>query len=295
MQLWEQGLFDLDDDVNNYLPFSLRNPNYPDDPITFRMLLAHHSSLSEGGIIYGIIYYLYLSILSIPEGELLEQYLVPGGLLFNPNHWMDVRPGEQLIYSNIGYAVLGYLVELLSGQPFDKYCKEHIFEPLDMKNTSYYKDYFDIKDLARPYIWILNRTYFPLPHYKLKIDASGGIRSSVIDLSHFLIANMNGGVYKNNRILEEETIQLMRTRQFKGNNSGNRFTYGLGWRISLRYSNNSFGHSGAIPGALTYMYYYLNEDTGIIFFTNQYPFFNYDDIWPFINIIWLLNEKADQL
>ena len=47
MQLWEQGLFDLDDDVNDYLPFELRNPHYPDVPITFRMLLAHQSSLGN--------------------------------------------------------------------------------------------------------------------------------------------------------------------------------------------------------------------------------------------------------
>ncbi len=45
MQLYEQGLFELDDDVNTFLPFDLRNPNFPDDPITFRMLLSHTSSL----------------------------------------------------------------------------------------------------------------------------------------------------------------------------------------------------------------------------------------------------------
>jgi len=255
------------------------------------MLLAHHSGLSSGKISL----FFYFSILRLPK-ELLEQYLVPGGLFYSPIYWSDNPPGEQLVYSAIGYEVLGYLVNILSGQPFDKYCKEHIFEPLDMKNTSFYKNYFDIKNLARPYIWILNTTYLPLIHYKDWNCAVGGIRSSVMDLSHFLIAIMNGGVYNNYRILEEETVQLMRTRQFPGNSSDGRFTYGLGWRISVRYSNNSIGHSGGMPGALTYMYYYLNENTGIIFFTNQYPLlYYYDDIWSYINIVWLLNEKADQL
>ncbi len=46
MQLWEQGLFELDDDVNDYLPFNVRNPNHPDVPITFRMLLTHTSSIN---------------------------------------------------------------------------------------------------------------------------------------------------------------------------------------------------------------------------------------------------------
>ena len=106
---------------------------------------------------------------------------------------------------------------------------------------------------------------------------------------------MNSGIYKNNRILEEETVDLMRTRQYPDNDSTNRFTYGLGWRISLRYSNNSFGHSGAIPGVLTYMYYYLDSKTGIIFFSNQYPLFDYLDIRSFINIVMLLNEKVNSL
>jgi CubicO group peptidase (beta-lactamase class C family) len=106
---------------------------------------------------------------------------------------------------------------------------------------------------------------------------------------------MNGGVYKNNQILAEETVQLMRTRQYPGNDSTNRYTYGLGWRISVRYMDNSYGHPGAMPGALTSMYYFLENSTGIIFFSNQYPLLYYNDLWSYINILWLLIEKADQL
>ncbi|KYK21129.1 hypothetical protein AYK21_05200 [Thermoplasmatales archaeon SG8-52-2] len=290
MQLWEQGLFDLDDDVNDYLPFSLRNPKYPDIPITFRMLLAHHSSLSDSYLILGF----YFTVLKLPI-EYIEQLLVPGGKLYRSVFWTDEPPGEQLVYSSIGYEVLGYLVELLSGKKLDEYCKEFIFDPLEMHNTSFDRSYFELKDIARPYIWIFNRTFIPVVHYNLKNSASGGIRTSVIDLSHFLIANMNGGVYKNNRILEEETVQLIRTRQYPDNDSTNRYTYGLGWRISVRYNTNSFGHSGGLPGVLTFMYYYLENQTGIIFFTNQYPILEYKDIWSFLNILMLLIEKSDDL
>ena len=52
LQLYERGIFELDDDVNSYLPFSLRNPNYPNTPITFRLLLLHQSSLMRGGEFY---------------------------------------------------------------------------------------------------------------------------------------------------------------------------------------------------------------------------------------------------
>ncbi len=61
IQLYEQGLFDLDDDVNDYLPFNLRNPNYPDINISFRMLLAHQSSLSDYNIARTFLFFSYLN------------------------------------------------------------------------------------------------------------------------------------------------------------------------------------------------------------------------------------------
>ena len=70
---------------------------------------------------------------------------------------------------------------------------------------------------------------------------------------------------------------------------------GLGWRINSRNNISNIGHVGAMPGTLTYMYYRPLENTGIILFTNQYPFSNEIDIWPWINILILLYEKAYKL
>ena len=75
MQLWEKGLFQLDDDVNNYLPFEVHNPNHPDSIITFRMLLTHTSSINDN---WDEMPY-YAGDSPIPLGEYLENYLVPGG------------------------------------------------------------------------------------------------------------------------------------------------------------------------------------------------------------------------
>jgi CubicO group peptidase (beta-lactamase class C family) len=84
MQLWEQDLFDLDEDVNNYLPFDLRNPNFPEEPITFRMLLSHTSSLNTNT--RNEYYWMNFSgdppFSFFPE-PYLEEFLKPGGKYYH--------------------------------------------------------------------------------------------------------------------------------------------------------------------------------------------------------------------
>ena len=290
MQLWEQGFFNLDEDVNNYLPFQLRNPKYPDIPITFRMLLAHQSSLTDTQIAL----FTYFSILNLPK-ERFEDFLNPGGNIYNPRNWINKPPGEDLYYSSIGYELLGYIVELLTNQTLNQYCTEHIFEPLNMMNTSFYTSDFDKQNLAIPYIWLLNR-YLPLPHYEDRNYAAGGLRTSVSDLSHYLIAHMNGGLYDDVRILNEETVELMHTLQYPRNNrthSG----YGLGWKIFWGDNYNTsrkVGHTGAMPGSLTYMYYHPSDNIGVIFFVNQHLVFRFQELYSWFSILQLLFGKANE-
>jgi len=289
MQLWEQDLFDLDDDVNLYLPFSLRNPYFPNINITFRMLLAHHSSLANGELSGMIIWSFIFGLSEKWYGE----YLIPSGLFYKPLYWLNIPPGEKLVYSNIGYIILGYLVELLSGESYIEYCNENIFKPLKMEKTNFIVSNYDKDELARPYIW-LNNLYLPLPHYENKNYAVGGMRTSVLDLSRFLIAYMNNGSYDGQRILNNETLQLIKTKQFVHDNNS-RFSYGLGWRIYQRNNSYTVGHPGAMPGTLTYMYYQPLTKTGIIIFSNQYSITQENDFMPWYKILMLFYYKADQL
>jgi len=154
MQLYEKGYFKLDDDVSNYLPFTLRNPNYPDKPITFRMLLAHQSSLAEDPPGF----YAYIPGDLEVEGypyPWLEEYLVPGGINYIPQIWTDLPPGEEMNYANVGYGLLGYLVERISGKPFEEYCRENIFEPLSMNDTSFRLANVNTSRVAVPYVFNL--------------------------------------------------------------------------------------------------------------------------------------------
>lgn len=285
MQLYDQGLFELDDDVNKYLPFNLRNPHFPDDPITIRMLLSHSSSLQE------ILAYWNINLFDYNGPPFdgypmpwLEEYLVPGGSRYNPDLWSaEYRPGEQAEYANINFDLVAYLVELLSNQPFYEYCEEYIFIPLEMKNISFHIYDFSDEQLAVPYVWdssegeLERNVHLVYLHYPV-----GGVFTTVLDLSHFMIAHMNGGVYNGVRILEEGTIEEMHKIQIKMLGGD----YCLAWKTFPRYvcvgsdypnyliipflRNIYSGHGGsATYGVSTYMHMRLSGDTAVIIFVNN--------------------------
>ena len=131
LQLWERGQLDLDADVNNYLPFPVRNPRFPAAPITARMLLLHTSSINDNFGTYGP--HLYTDGDSaVPLGTFLDGYFVtPGVYHVGANAFSTTRPGEAYRYSNIAIALLGYVVERVSGVPFHAYTQAaNIFGPV---------------------------------------------------------------------------------------------------------------------------------------------------------------------
>ena len=206
MQLKEQGLLDLDADINTYLPFSLRNPHYPDIPITIRMLLTHTSSLSwptnEQDPTYNN---RFEEGTAGPLADWVQNYLIPGSQTYQPNSWLNKKPGTHYQYSNIGVATLGYLLEVISGQDFADYCKTNIFEPLQMSNSGYRTaDVGEPDQLATLYHDGDVIQQYTAPHYP-----SFAVRSSLADMSNYITAMLNGGEYQGVRILEEATVNDM--------------------------------------------------------------------------------------
>ena len=307
MQLYEQGLFDLDDDVNTFLPFDLRNPNFPDDPITFRMLLSHTSSLNENGQMQ----YYWLNFSGDPSFDFfpepyLREFLLPGGRYYDPSVWsMEYRPGDYAMYANVGFDLISYLVEIISGEPFLAYCDTHIFSPLDMTNTGFNFSCFDIDQVAIPYqrfkgrYYTINETAFlfgedwtpPQQYWRVRFYPAGGLYTTVSDLSHFLIAHMNDGIYNGTQILEKETVELMHATQ-----PGNQIGYGLAWMHES--IGDLSGHGGDLPGADTWMLYSQKEDIGIIYLANGNPEYSalpFRGQFPFMLILYLLFTKEGTL
>ncbi len=290
MQLYEQGYFDLDDDVNDYLNFTIRNPNYPLANITFRMLLAHQSSLATD---------LPTSFTRAVPGDIkiggypypyLKELLVPGGIHYKPQYWTDFHPGDKMFYANVGFSVLGHLVETFTGQTLEEYCRTNIFEPLDMDDTSFLLPNLNISRVAVPYRYA--KEYYPFIHYQTLDYPAGGLRTSVKDLSRFLLAHMNSGVYNGTQILTSQSVEDMHTIQYESDTYD--FQYGLGFQIWETSKGLKIGHTGGLYGVSTKMAYRKSDNIGIIMFINK-AFSNIIDGFVFSMIEYLLFQKAKGL
>jgi CubicO group peptidase (beta-lactamase class C family) len=295
MQLYDQGLFDLDEDVNNYLPFTLRNPHFPDNPITFRMLLSQTSSLRDDILIndrFGrSIAYDWINMAGDPPFSFfpmpwLEDHLIPDGDAYNPTLWSSMyKPGEYSWYAHLNFALIAYLVERISGEVFIDYCKNYIFKPLEMYNTSFNLSELDIDQVAIPYHYYKQQQEYlnineisidgnihPSLYWRILNYPAGGLYSTVSDLSHFLIAHVNDGVYKGVRILNSETIEEMHRIQPPGNfNDMIAAYYGLAWLFKINplfFNITLMGHYGLNLGVASIMYHIPTEDIRVIFMAN---------------------------
>lgn len=265
MQFFERGFFELDDNINDYLPFEIKNPNFPNINITFRMLLAHHSSIIDN-----------YDACHIAEGDpeidttqYLKRILVPNESLYIPDIWSKTqKPGDAYHYSNVGYGIIGVLVEIFSNQTLNDYCKENIFYPLDMYNTSYRLYDIDV-NRAAPIYDFFKGEYSRHIHFSWIPHGCGNVRSTIVDLSHFLMAHMNGGVYKEVRILNESTVKIMHSSQYDDYKE-----YGLGFfNASYIRDKKIVGHNG---WPYNKMYFIPSEDMGFIVISHSvgYPFSN---------------------
>ena len=273
LQLYEKGYCNLDDDVSTYLPFNLKNPKFPDVNITLRMLLSHRSSIFDYCIFspIGMFETLIKSDIFNDLESFLKDNLLPEGKFYNPKYWTDYEPGMKADYSNVGFFIIGYIIERISGMSIEDYCQENIFCPLNMFNTSYHPQYLDKEKMTVPYIKKAG-IYVPIPHYDAKdLAAMGGLRTNLEDLSHFLIAHMNDGVYEDVVLLQKETVELMHNCIYD-NEEGALLEkdYGLGWFECNQYGTIVAGHGGMCPGSVCFMLMNESSDTGFIFFMNKF-------------------------
>jgi CubicO group peptidase (beta-lactamase class C family) len=257
LQLHEQGLINLDADINDYLSFAVRNPHYPNEKITAYHLLTHTSGLNwpeNDREVPG--YYRHYPLDSAPPlSQWLPEYILPDGTHYVPAVWLNSRPGEREWYSNIGTSLLAYLVELVSNTDYNEYCKQHIFEPLEMFNTSHYYADLDINDIATLY----DHPQHPIEFYRYRGYPAGDLKSTIEDFSHFIIAYMNGGLYKNTRILEEGSVEEI--LNIRNPASG----LCLIWNCTV---GNWYGHAGGKPGVAAYVEFQRDSNVALMIVSN---------------------------
>lgn len=269
MKAVEEGKVSLDEDINNYLPFKVINPNFPSEKITLRHLATHTSGITDRHPTYASTYY-YEGSTPEPLGEFLKNYFTQNGKYYSKDNFLNAKPGTNRDYCNIGAGLAGYIVELRTGKKLNKYAKEHIFEPLKMHNSGWSLSEIDINKHAKLYekkgdsivqIQLYEGTTYP----------DGGVRTSVVELSNFFISLLNDGEYKEARILKKETAEEMLRFQYTEQNKPenvelNEVNQGIFWATKDNVSR--IGHNGSDPGVRTFMLTDLNREFAVIVFFN---------------------------
>lgn len=254
MQLYEQDSFDLDDSINDYLTFAVNPPNTT-TAVTFRMLLQHTSGIADGPSLDDE----YYSGQDSPKdlGTFLSDYFTPGRSDYNANdNFTGDEPGAVHNYSNVGAALVGHLVETITGVDFDVYCNNNIFQPSCMNASSWKLNGLDTTKIAQPYEYE-NGNFEAIGHYSFTDYPNGGLRATASDLARFVVAYQQGGQYNGQSILKTSTVDLMLTEYLVDGENG----VGLHWFTYDRADRNLWGHDGGEKGTTTMMGF--NKATGI--------------------------------
>jgi CubicO group peptidase (beta-lactamase class C family) len=192
--------------------------------------------------------------------EFFKATFLSTGQYFSPNNFSNNKPSTVEDYSNLGSALIGYLVERITQTPFDVYCKNNIFTPLGMTKTEWRLANIPLSELAIPYSDEITN---PNPHYTFPDYPNGGLRTTVIDLSKFLRMVILNGSFNNIQILNPSTMAAMKTLQFGSTE------FCLSFYYDTMNGRKVLGHSGGEKGVTAEMFYDTNNNVGVMVFCND--------------------------
>jgi len=255
MQMAEQNLVDLEDPVIKYLPyFKLKDERYKN--ITILQMLSHTSGLPD------VETEEFYSSWNNPEydKEALERYVRS-----IHDKSLIASPGESYSYSNMAYDILGELISKISEMPFEQYIKKHVLDPLEMKKSTVLLKNVDKNLLALPHLMNKNFEYkvSDMIPYSRRHPACGTLFSNVIEMSNWAIANMNRGLFKGKRILQDSSYDTMWRPAVLEDNP-----VGISWLIEDFGQNKLFSHGGGDPGYRTEFYIIPEKSVGVIVMAN---------------------------
>jgi len=245
IKLAEEGKLDLQDDITKYIE------DYPTHgyTITIEHLLTHSSGIKS-----------YTSM-SDWTAEIRRKDFTPPELVeFFKNQPMDFAPGEEFRYNNSAYFLLGYVIELVSGQTYEDYIEENFFKPLGMANSYYGSTSQIIPKRADGYAQGENGYYNDDFLSMTQPYAAGSLLSTVDDLYVWYKAVMN---YK---VISEESLKKATTSNVL--NNGSKTGYGFGWFLGNIQGSPRIEHGGGINGYLTASMFLPEEEIFVAVFSN---------------------------
>lgn len=247
MMLVDEGKVKLDDPVEKYLPefhgqmviaehddthTLLRAPVHP---IMVREILSHTSGLAPK------------SPLEVPTLDLLPLAVAVRSHAMTP---LQFDPSTKYQYSNAGINTAGRIIEVLSGMPYEDFLRTRLFEPLEMKDTTFWPSDAQVARIAHSYKPNADKTKtalepttvtqlsYPLTDRKRQPMPAGGLFSIAQDVARFCQMILNGGELDGKRYLSEDAVKQMTSRQTP---EALKESYGFGWSVG----GGGFGHGGA--------------------------------------------------
>ncbi|MFK5983684.1 MAG: serine hydrolase domain-containing protein [Flavobacteriaceae bacterium] len=279
MKAQEMGKLHLNDNINDYLPFKIYNPNFPNENITIQQLANHTSSILDG-VTYDRTYIfknkippfyndfadnelkaevktwveLFNENEMIPLGEFIKKQYVEDQIWYNKKqNFSSNHPGSTYKYSNMGANIAAYIIEQATGENYAEFVKEQILIPLQMNNTGWRGKNYEPKNTSTLY-WY----GYPMPDGDLITYPDGNLMSTIIDYGKFLSTMIRG--------YEGEGI-LLTTNSYKEmmkNPVSSDFRKGIFWTVD----SEKIGHSGSDLGLLAHAYFLKENGIGIIVFVN---------------------------
>lgn len=277
MKAQEMGILNLNDNINDYLPFKIYNPNFPTERITIQQLANHTSSIIDGNQYDRA----YLFKDKIPPfyndlSDDLKQEVKEAVDLFNMNEWMSISdfienqysqngiwyskenfaitpPGSTYKYSNMGANIAAYIIEVASGENYIEFVQKHILDPLQITKSGWPSKNYQPSNVSTLY-WY----GYPTPEYEQITYGDAGFMTNIIDYSKFLITMIQGYNGADN-ILKATSYKKMLKDPISSD-----FKKGIFWSVD----SEKIGHSGNDPGVISHAYFLRENGNGIIVFVN---------------------------
>jgi CubicO group peptidase (beta-lactamase class C family) len=250
MQLFEQGKLDLTRDVNDYLDF--RIPATFGRPITLKDIMTHTPGFEES--------FKDLFVAKASDMHPLNVYIAT----HLPREIYP--PGTTPAYSNYGATLAGYIVQRVSGMPFDDYIEKNIFQPLGMNHTTFRQP---LPANLQP---LMSNGYDkasgePKGFEFVQAWPAGSVSTTAEDMSHWMIAHLQDGQYNGVRILKAETARMMHSRLWTNLPELNGGAYGF--YEQSRNGHRSIGHGGDTQWFHSDMFLMVDDHLGLFMSLNS--------------------------
>ncbi|MDO6471750.1 serine hydrolase [Maribacter sp. 1_MG-2023] len=278
----ELGKLNLDDNINDYLPFKVVHPKFKSTPISIRQLASHTSGIKDPAEYESKGYILKeaengtakvngnflppTEMMSL--GEYLKAILSEDGKWYKKKTFSKYSPGGMFNYSNIGAGLAALVLEQATGESFPEFTQKYIFDPLEMTSSGWSFDAIDFSMHSKLYADADTELAF----YKLVNYPDGGLISSSHDMAKYLSEIIKGYV-GNGTMLSAESYKALFTPQLTDENHKDRSDseyndeYNMGVFMGIS-SKGQIGHTGGDPSVVTHMFFNEKTKTGKLLLVN---------------------------